>query len=157
MENIDLEKIKSDSKEYYRTLESIVCPALNETITFKSVGFNHIIYQKANHERERSSQVLRFKLLPLAVKLIGLSTTYQEYEKIIQKLTIERHGVKIHQNKRVIFWGLIAIINNRKIKVILRKVGNGDIHFWSIIPSWTTNKTRDGKLFSTMKGNPDID
>lgn len=140
MEDKNYVELKSNTLKYYSGLNPIRCPALNNIITFKSVGFNHIIYQKANHERDRESQMLRLKLLPLAVKLIGLSTTYQEYESIIQKLSIQRHSVRTHQNKEVIFWGLIAIIDNRKIKVILRKIGNGDIHFWSIIPSWTTNK-----------------
>jgi hypothetical protein len=56
-----------------------------------------------------------------------------------------------------VYWGLIAIIDGRKIKVILRRVGNGEIHFWSVIPAWVTNKTRDGKLFKTMKGDPNED
>lgn len=60
--------------------------------------------------------------------------------------------------KPVRYWGIIAITEGRKIKVILRKIGdNGQLHFWSIVPAWTTNKYRDMKLFSTMKGNPDED
>ena len=54
------------------------------------------------------------------------------------------------------YWGIIAIIDGRKIKVILRKIGdNGQLHFWSIVPAWTTNKYRDAKFVSTMKGNPE--
>ena len=46
----------------------------------------------------------------------------------------------------------------RKIKVIVRKIGgNGNMHFWSIIPAWITNKYRDTKFDTTMKCNPDED
>jgi len=38
------------------------------------------------------------------------------------------------------------------------KIGdNGNMHFWSIVPDWTTNKYRDAKFVSTMKGNPEED
>jgi len=42
------------------------------------------------------------------------------------------------------YWGIIAIIEGRKIKVIIRKIGdNGALHFWSVVPAWTTNRYRD--------------
>ena len=42
--------------------------------------------------------------------------------------------------------------------MIVRKIGDeGQMHFWSIVPAWVTNKYRDTRLFSTMKGNPDED
>jgi len=34
---------------------------------------------------------------------------------------------------------------------------NGKLHFWSIVPAWTTNKYRDLKFYTTMKGNPEED
>lgn len=56
------------------------------------------------------------------------------------------------------YWGLIAIIRDRKINVVIRKIGdNGAVHFLSVIPDWTTNKYRDTKFFTTMKGHPEED
>ena len=56
------------------------------------------------------------------------------------------------------YWGIIAIISGQKIKVIVRKIGNnGSLHFWSVIPAWTTNKYRDTKFFTTMNGCPEED
>jgi abortive infection bacteriophage resistance protein len=96
--------------------------------------------------------------LPLAEKLIKISTTYQEFEESIRELSTKQNKKKIRKSLSVKYWGIIAIINNRKIKVILRKIGNnGDVHFWSVIPSWVTHKYRDTKLFSMMKGNPSED
>ncbi len=31
------------------------------------------------------------------------------------------------------------------------------LHFWSIVPDWVTNKYRDIKFYTTMKGKPDED
>lgn len=92
------------------------------------------------------------------MKLIELSTTHQEYEETLKEFEIKSFKKKVRKSKSVKYWGIIAIIEEHKIKVILRRIGdNGQLHFWSIVPAWTTNKYRDFKLFSTMKGNPSED
>jgi hypothetical protein len=136
----------------------IFSPVLNQEIHFAAEGFNHIIFKGSRSERERPSQVLRFKLLPLAVKLIKISTTYQEFEETIKEFEVQTHKKRVRKSKPVRYWGLIAIIDGRKIKVIIRKIGdNGVAHFWSIVPVWVTNKYRDTKFFTTMKGDPEED
>ena len=93
-------------------------------------------------------------MLPRAIQLIGRTTTYQEYEEFLKEFEVKLLKKRERHTKTVKYWGLIAIIDDRKIKVILRKIGNGKVHFWSVIPAWVTNKVRDQKFISTMKGNP---
>ena len=71
--------------------------------------------------------------MPHAAKLIARATTYQEFD--------------VEQKKNITYWGLIAIIDGQKIKVVLRKIGNGNVHFWSVFPQWITSKRRDEKFF----------
>jgi len=150
------QKLKSDAQNFYNSIGKVHSPVFNHEIYFTSEGFNHIIFKSSRKERERSSQILRFKLLPLVVKLVKLSTTYQEFEETIKEFNVESFGKRIMKSKVVKYWGIIAIIDGRKIKVIIRKIGDmGNLHFWSIVPSWITNKYRDTKLFTTMKGNPE--
>jgi hypothetical protein len=152
------DKLKADSQAFFASLKPVHSPALNEVVFFNAEGFNHIVFKSSRHERERISQIMRFKLLPRAVELVSLSTTYQEYEETLKEFLVKERKAKVKKSKKVQYWGLIAIIGNRKIKVILRKIGdNGQLHFWSIVPAWTTNKYRDIKFVSTMKGNPDED
>jgi hypothetical protein len=152
------EKLKEDAINFYRGTGKIHSPFLNQDVYFTSEGFNHIIFTNSRSERERSSQVLRFKLLPLAVKLIKISTTYQEFEETLKEFNVRSYKKKVSKTRPVKYWGVIAIIDGRKIKVILRKIGdNGNVHFWSVAPAWVTNKYRDIKFFSTMKGNPEED
>lgn len=151
-------KLREDAQQFYNRIGAIRSPALNESVHFTAEGFNHIIFKGSRSEREKSSQILRFKLLPLATKLVGLSTTHQEFEETIKEFDVKSYKKRIRQSKRVRYWGIIAIIEGRKIKVIVRKIGdNGTLHFWSIVPAWTTNKYRDIRFFTTMKGNPDKD
>lgn len=152
------EKLKEDAQSFYNQIGSVFSPAFKEKIHFNSDGFNHLVFKSARTEREKASQILRFKLLPLAVKLLQESTTYQEFEETLKEFEIKSYKKKIRKIKPVKYWGIIAIINGRKIKVIIRRVGdNGVLHFWSIVPSWVTNKYRDIRFFTTMKGNPDDD
>ena len=159
MEDIsNYHKLREDAQKFYSGIGRVASPALNEHIHFTAEGFNHLVFKGSHSERERPSQVLRFKLLPLAVKLVGLSTTYQEFEETIKEFDVKSYKKRIRQSKRVRYWGIIAIIEGRKIKIIVRKIGdNGLMHFWSIVPAWTTNKYRDMRFFTTMKGSPEED
>jgi IS4 transposase len=159
MEDVsNYEKLHADAQKLYGSTPPVLSPALGEYVHFTAEGFNHIIFKGSRRERERPSQIMRFKLFPRAVKLIALSTTYQEYEETIKEFEVKSHKQKVRKAKPVKYWGIIAITDGRKIKVILRKIGdNGQLHFWSIVPAWTTNKYRDIKFVTTMKGNPDED
>ncbi len=79
--------------------------------------------------------MIRFALLPLVIDLTKLSTTYQEYEEVMREVGIQRYGKYTREMRLVRYWGIIAIINNRKVKVVLRKIGNGQIIYWSVIPA----------------------
>lgn len=159
MENFaEYQKQKNNAQDFYNSINSVFSPVLQSKIAFPAEGFNHLIFKNARSERDKSSQLLRFKLLPLAKKLIEISTTHQEYEEITGEFVFKKHKKKIKENRTARYWGLIAIINNQKIKVIIRKIGdNGSLHFWSVIPAWTTNKFRDTKFYTTMKGRPQED
>jgi predicted RNase H-related nuclease YkuK (DUF458 family) len=51
--------------------------------------------------------------------------------------------------KHVEYWGLIAIIGSkqRKVRAVLRRVGDGNITFWSVMP-YSRIKNGNQKLFS---------
>lgn len=159
MEDIsNYEKIKADSKNFYEQIGKVHCPAFEQPVFFNAEGFNHLIYKNDRRERDKSVQIMKFKLLPLAKKLIGLTTTYQEYEESLQEFRVKKFKKAIQESKVVRYWGIIAILEHRKFKMVVRKVGdNGQYHFWSVIPAWVTNYHRDIKLVSTMKGDPTDD
>lgn len=151
------EKLREDSQKFYNSIGKVFSPALSCEISFSAEGFNHIIFKGSRSEREKKSQILRFKLLPLAIKLLKLSTTFQEFEESLKEFDFKSFKKKVRKTKVVKYWGIIAIIDSRKIKVIIRKIGEGSAHFWSIIPDWATSAYRDIKMFPTMKGNPEED
>jgi hypothetical protein len=158
MEDIsNYEQLRDDARALYAATKPVLSPALGEQVYFTAEGFNHIIFGRARSERERPSQIMRFKLLPRAIRLVEHANTFQEYEETLKQFEVKTRKRREMKTKPVRYWGLIAIFEGRKIKVVLRQIGNGQLHFWSIVPAWTTNRYRDARFASTMKGNPEED
>lgn len=153
----DYERQKAAAHALYIGTKPTPSPALGERVSFTAEGFNHILFKGSRSERERASQIMRFKLLPRAIRLIGYANTFQEFEETSREYEVKVRKKRRLKTKLVRYWGIIAIFEERKIKVILRKIVNGQLHFWSIVPAWTTNKHRDVKFVSTMKGDPETD
>lgn len=151
------ETIRQDAEAYYRKVGGITVPALNEHVHFTSEGFNHLVYKAARTERDRSVQIMKFKLLGKAVELLRIATTFQEYEESIKEFRVKKFKRLMSVSKVVKYWGLIAIMDGWKIKVIVRQIGDGQKHFWSVVPNWITNQHRDLKYVTRMKGNPEED
>lgn len=55
----------------------------------------------------------------------------------------------VFENKQYKFWAFEGVIEGKRIKTIVRQVGHGHKHFWSVIPAW--RKTKFGRL--NAKGN----
>ena len=152
------EKIRENAYNFYQKIGTIRCLALNnELIHFTAEGFNHLIYKGKRHERIKNDQITKFKLLPRAKNLIGLTTTYQEYDESLTTIRKKRFKRTIEEATTVKYWGFVAIMQNFRIKVIVRQISNGQKHFWSAIPAWITNHYRNIKLISQAKGNLEED
>lgn len=119
------EHYKSKIDEYhqlYKNYKPVICPVLNnEEIVFNRYGFNHLI-RKGTKLRPQDEVMQRFKLLPLASKIISSEISSLEYREE------KRNGEIIK------YWGLILEIKKQKVKVVIRRINNGVKHFYSIMP-----------------------
>jgi len=118
----------------YNSQKSIYNPYFRDKITFNSDGFHHLQFS-ARRERNKKEQRLKFSLLPLAITIIKKSGTIQEYRKTF--IPIGKKGRDgFTKTKNVEYWAFIAIIGEHqiKIRVIIRKIGDGKIIFWSVMP-----------------------
>lgn len=149
-----LEQLRQKARVAYKKIGSVKCPYFKEEIMFNSEGFNHIRYRAARRERHLDVQKMRYTLLKFAQIIIGKSQTLQEHNMIKQFVETEMNKRKESVLKEVHFYGFIAIIDGWKVKVIVRQIGNGKKHFWSIIPNWRTRKSKEGrKSFENYTGN----
>lgn len=120
-------KIKKQAKEFFKKNKSISCPAFpNEKIVFNSKGLRHLFYKGQNKGRPLKEAKIRVELLTRVVTTLTLMPLFQE-ERIIKSY---------EEGKTARFWAFEAVIEERRIKIIVRQIGRGKKHFWSVIPSW---------------------
>ena len=54
--------------------------------------------------------------------------------------------------KEMIFYEFIAVLENVRVKVIVKEILGGEKHFWSIIPFWGIDKASSKRILCS--GNP---
>ena len=145
---------REKTKMLYSSKKPICNPYLERDVIFNSDGFHHLQFS-ARRERDKKEQLLKFSLLPLAFHIIKKSATLQEYRK--ELITIgkqDKNGLCL--TKTADYWGFVAIVGEKwiKVKVILRRIGDGNIIFWSVMP-YSKLKREDGQKFYT-EGIEDI-
>ncbi|MFH2022040.1 MAG: hypothetical protein ABIJ33_02025 [Patescibacteria group bacterium] len=149
---------KNQAYKKYKAVGGVYCPYLKEKVTFNSHGFRHMVYRNQKNKRDQKTQSMRFNLLPKAVKLLKLTTTIQEKDTYQSLVRSRQHGVEQRGTKATQYYGFIAIIDGWKIKVIVKKIGQGKLFFWSVIPNWVTSQKWDqGKRYINYTGDLDKD
>jgi hypothetical protein len=130
------------AKLAYKAKSELSCPYFNEKVTLSSDGFNHLQYKPNRQPRNVDEQILKLTLLKKALAIIPKIGTLQEYRPVTEKIG-KKGNDGFYKTKQVQYWGFHAILdsNIRKIKIILKKVGDGKVIFWSVMPF-------DQKLYS---------
>ena len=121
---------------YYKSLGKVFCPYLEKEVSFNSKGLNHLKFNGQGKARTKIEREMRISLLKYIDKIIDRSHTLQGVliEKREEKIRTE--NVTKIQITKITFYEFMAIIDNKRIKVILKQLGEGNIFFWSVIPYW---------------------
>ncbi len=156
MEENYFERIKQKAEYIYKRDYELFCPFFNKKIKLNSDGFNHLQFT-SGRERNKKEQIFKFNLLPLALNIIKKSGTLQEYRKTMKVAHKGRFSNKKSSEMIVVeYWGFISIVSEPRIRVkaILRKIGNGEIHFWSVMPDIKIGGANQySRLYSTEMEN----
>ncbi len=108
-------------KEKYYKIISIRCRYLSdELVFFNNHGLNHIL-RKNNKDRPFKDQFRRFELIKYC-------------QTILQDLDIEvEYRISAKESSVAHFWGITGVVDKKKIKVIIRRIDNGQLIFLSIM------------------------
>lgn len=126
-------KLKTTARSFFRKIKGISSPAFpKEKIIFNSKGLSHLFYKGSHKKSGRSDKETqaRVSLLPRAVKILKLMPLAQE------------ENTFMIEGKKIKYWAFEAVVDNRRIKVIVRQIGQGKKHFWSVIPAWRKTRGR---------------
>jgi hypothetical protein len=143
-------QIRTSAGEFYSGIGRVHCPAFdNDWIYFTSEGFNHLVYKTKKKPRDGRVQITRFRLLPRAKRILEIATTFQEYEETFKNVRSEHHGKSTERNVLVRAWGFVAILQNSRVRVVVRQIGNGKKEFYSVIPAWFVRQYRGIRIIET--------
>lgn len=111
------------SKSYYYSLKKVRSPLLDQDIIFNRYGWKHLLYDSSDHRRNNKNIELRLFLLR-EVKFILSSV---QYPVITSTLAVSNKPHVMYYE----FYGK-SKRHNRFVKVIVRRIGKGNYHFFSI-------------------------
>ncbi len=122
-------QLKRDAaREIYTERPLIYSPFFKECIFLGSEGFKHLRVS-ATGERSWNEQVQRFRVLPLGLQILKTTTTLRGYRR-------RRVPVPGSKKTKLLQWWTFAEFFRKKgvgVRVVVRKVGNGRLHFWSVM------------------------
>ena len=125
---------KEAAHQIYSAQSLIHSPFFNQDIVLSSEGFQHLSLS-AHGGRTKEEQIRRFILLPLGLHILKTATTLQAYRKRLAALGTpgSRRGPK--GRKTIRWWAFVALFVKQdiKVRVVVRKVGGGKLHFWSVM------------------------
>lgn len=147
-------QIKTSAESFYKSCGKVFCPYLNEMISFNSKGLDHLKFYSKHFARAREEQLVRFKLIHLAPEVINSSKTLQGIRQTKNFELIEVNNRTERVLKVVSYYEFIAILENKRVRVVIKQIENNPKYFWSIIPFWKTDKvTFQRKMYSSNLEN----
>lgn len=143
-EDIELHELIQKLRLIYEDKREIKCPFFNFYITLNSDGFNHLLHKPNRQPRNVDEQKLKLKLLKRGLEIIKKTGTVQEYRMRIEKFgKLAKDGFT--KTKNVEYWAFHDIVGEKKrflLRVIIRRIGDGKLHFWSVMPHGKINKQK---------------
>ena len=127
---VKIEALKAARRTTYFAVGSVYSKVLGENVYFNNHGFQHIMYDGNGRRRKNVEIVTRLNLLPCAPIVV-----------INAKTSVDRVILAVDNKlgKDIVFYQLQHTIRSRlnplrttEVIVIVRKVGNGQLHFFSI-------------------------
>ncbi len=125
---------KEGNEKFYKEIVKTPCPYFKDDIHFSNEGFEHLRFKNYFTPRSNKDSAMRFSLLPSAIKIINSSHTLQGFTT---RYRFEYRFINSRKERALLFikyYEFIAILNERKMKVIVKQIENGRKSFLSIIP-----------------------
>jgi len=148
-------KLKLKNEELYKSIGEVYCPYFKEKIVFNAKGLEHLKFKSKNHARSRDDQYIRLKLLHLAPNILKLSGTVQGFS---ERKTFELNRSN-HRNEKILvdvtYYEFVAVLEEVRVRVIIKKVSTAPKYFWSIIPHWKIDEVTGKRKMNY--GNPEDD
>ena len=150
----EFERVKRRAEDFYKTIGDVHCPYFKEAVHFNVAGLDHVKFKDWRKVRSSKDLFMRLKLLHLAPEVIKLSRTVQgisETKEFVRRKVHSRWDTVL---TIITYYEFVAVLENRRVRVVVRHLAGGEKHFWSIQPFWKEDHNGRRKL---SYGNPATD
>lgn len=120
------------TKINYDAIDVIYCPILKENVVFNARGFHHLCYESDGTPRDANEKIYKMTLFPLAIPVIKNAIGMAE-ERSVEVRVSRKKNTKLKKGKTYALVALVGRKNPVKIRVILLRIGNGNLMFRSIM------------------------
>lgn len=152
--DVEFAKVKAEAEVFYKAIQPIWCPYFQEKVNFNADGLKHIKFKQWNRARSRDDQFMRLKLIRLAPEIVKNSKTLQGIWETKLPIRRKRHGKWESAYMDVTYYEFIAVLERKRLKVIVKQVVGGQKLFWTLIPYWRTDDFHKRVMHD---GNPEMD
>lgn len=127
MEDVNFEK-------FYKSIGKVFCPYFNEYVFFTDKGLEHLKFKSHFNPRTIKDSAVRMRLLPIAIKILNLTTTIQGINSVMRFEHRYIHNRKETALQPVKYFEFIAVVEGMKVKVIIKQISDDRMTFLSVIP-----------------------
>lgn len=150
----EFELVLREAQERYKAVGQIRCPYFREAVRFDPPGFEHLRRKSWNRGRSRQDQFMRLKHVAAAPEILRLSNTLQGVWHGHERVRQHKHGRWQESFVPTTFYEFVAVVRERRFKVIVKAPQGQEKAFWSLIPFWRSN---DGGGRRLHDGDPALD
>ena len=150
----EFDQVLQQARALYAAIGPVHCPYFQGPVQFNAQGLEHLRRKTWNRGRERSDQFMRLRHIVRAPEILSLSRTVQGVQAAHEWERRRRHGRWERLLISVQYFEFVAVVKERRFKVIVKQLPGGERVFWSLIPFW--RQTGDGKRM-LHDGNPAVD
>ncbi len=150
----EFNSVRRDAETLFRSIGSVFCPYFKEQVHFNAEGLEHIKFKAWNRARSRRDQFMRLKLMRFAPETLKTTRTLQGIWETKLPIRRKRHGRWERVFTAVAYYEFIAVLEGRRVKVIVKQIQGAEKIFWTMIPFWRIDRFNRRILHS---GNPEVD
>lgn len=151
----DFEKVKAEAETLYQTIGEVYCPYFKTKIAFNAKGLRHLKFKSDQVARVQKDQYARLKLLKYVPIVIQDSRTLQGIRETRQFEMQKTNSRWEKVLKDVTTYEFIAIIENLRIKVLVKQIVGSQKYFWSVIPYWGIDKANSKRILHNITEEDD--
>lgn len=140
----ELHSLIEEVRVIFEKQKVVHSPFFEADITLNSDGLNHLLHKPNRMPRVIAEQKLKLRLVKKALKILKKAGTVQE-----NRIKYEKYGKPgkdgLTKTKAVEYWAFHDIVGEKKrfiIRVIVRRVGDGNLVFWSVMPNGKIERQR---------------